>query len=77
MLTAFGKRCSRPASLYDGLSRSDNIRPWDEPTHLIGADQKERACKYISSENNGKNFIHKNASAKGSLFRENTIVLVN
>ena len=51
MLTAFGKRCSRPASLYDGLSRSDNIRPWDEPTHLIGADQKERECKYISSKN--------------------------
>jgi len=43
MFTAFGKRCSRPASLYDGLSRSDNIRAWDELTHLIGADEKKKS----------------------------------
>jgi len=47
MFTAFGKRCSRPASLYDGLSRSDIIRAWDELTHLIGADEKK--TEYVST----------------------------
>lgn len=45
MLKAFGKRCSRPASPYDGLSRSDKIRPCDELTHLMGAREKQEKCK--------------------------------
>ena len=47
MLKAFGKRCSRPASPYDGFSRSDKIRPCDELTHLMGAREKEENVSYI------------------------------
>ena len=43
MLSALGKRCSRPASPYDGFSRSVKIRPCVELTHLMGA--KENIAK--------------------------------